>query len=179
MLYPPFLACLLVVSLPVSSMAQAPADGGRIYVQRIEFLGADGIDDEVLRRQMLQLEGTFLNTVALEQSRLRLERLPYVERASVTRRPVKGAPDQVDLLITITEAPARFSGGGGAYSESRGASVFGYFINENLLGSGQRFLARVETSEIQNDVELAHSNPFVRIDGVSRTIDHFRRLGSR
>jgi outer membrane protein insertion porin family len=152
------------------SLLQAQAGDGRIYVRRIEFLGTNRIDDQVLRRELLQLEGTHINTVALEQSRLRLERLPYVKRAQVTQRPVKGAPDQVDVLITITEAPARRYGGGGGYSESHRVSVHGYFINQNLFGTGQRFFARVEASEFHTVAQLSHTDPYVRPNGISRTV---------
>ena len=130
------LLALLIVLIPTWVLAQA--GDGRIYVQRIIFEGTDAIDDEVLRRELLQLEGTYINTVALENSRLRLERLPYVERAVVNQRPVKDAPDQVDLIFTITAAPARQYRFGGAFSESLRLSGFGYFINENLFGTGER-----------------------------------------
>ena len=151
-------------------LLQAQAGDGRIYVNRIVFLGTDRINDKLLRRELSQLEGTHINTVALEKSRLRLERLPYVKRAQVILRPVKDAPDQVDVLITITEAPARRYGGGGGYSESHRVSVNGYFINENLFGTGQRFSARVEASEFHTTAQLSHTEPYVRPNGVSRTI---------
>ena len=154
----------------LQAQAQAQAGDGRIYVNRIVFLGTDRINDKLLRRELSQLEGAHINTVALEQSRLRLERLPYVERAQVILRPVKDAPDQVDVLITITEAPARRYGGGGGYSESHRVSVNGYFINENLFGTGQRFSARVEASEFHTTAQLSHTEPYVRPNGVSRTI---------
>jgi outer membrane protein insertion porin family len=152
------------------SLLQAEVGDGRIYVRRIVFLDTDQINDKVLRRELSQLEGTHINTVALEQSRLRLERLPYVARAQVVLRPVEDAPDQVDVLITITEAPARRYGGGGGYSESHRVSVNGYFINENLFGTGQRFSARVEASEFHTTAQLSHTEPYVRPNGVSRTI---------
>ena len=103
---------LMFLLVPTASSVQAQSQSARIYVQRIEFLNTGWINDEVLRRELLQAEGTYINTVALEQSRLRLERLPYVERAQVTLRPVKDTPDQVDILVTITAAPARRYGGG-------------------------------------------------------------------
>ncbi|TDJ74555.1 MAG: outer membrane protein assembly factor BamA [Proteobacteria bacterium] len=159
-----FLIILMSFELP------AQVGDGRIYVRRIEFLGTNRIDDQVLRRELLQLEGTHINTVALEQSRLRLERLPYIERAQVTQRPVKHAPDQVDVLITITEAPARRYGGGGGYSESHRASLHGYFVNENILGTGQRFAARIEASEFRTAAEVLHSDPYAQPNGISRTI---------
>ena len=162
------LLAFLIILMP--SLLQAQVGDGRIYVRRIVFLGTDRINDTVLRRELSQLEGTHINTIALEQSRLRLEHLPYVERAQVTQRPVKDVPDQVDVLITITEAPARRYGGGGGYSESHRVSVHGYFINENLLGTGQRFAARVEASEFRTAAELLHTDPYARPSGISRTI---------
>lgn len=162
------LLAFLLALMPTQLQAQAL--DGRIYVRRIEFLGTDQIDDNVLRRELNQLEGTHINTAALEQSRVRLERLPYVKSARIAQRPVKDAPDQVDVLITITEAPARQYGVGGAYSESLRVSGYGYFINENLFGTGQRFFAQVEASEFFTAVQLSHTDHFVRSNGISRTI---------
>jgi len=167
MRYLSLLAFLIVLMPP---LLQAQAGDGRIYVRRIEFLGTDRINDKVLRRELRQAEGTHINTVALEQSRLRLERLPYVERAQITQRPVKGAPDQVDVLITITEAPARQYRFGGAYSESLRLTGYGYFINENLFGTGQRFFARLDVSEFHTAAQLSHTDPYARPTGISRTI---------
>lgn len=162
---------MLVLLLALTpSLAQVQAGDGRVYVKRIIFLGTDGIDDEVLRRELLQLEGTHINTVALEKSRLRLERLPYVARAQISQRPVKDAPDQVDVLITITETPARQYRLGGAFSESQRVSGFGYFIDDNLLGTGQRLFARVEASEFHTAAELSHTDPYAHPNRISRTI---------
>ncbi len=162
------LLAFLIILMP--ALLQAQAGDGRIYVRRIEFLSTDRINDQVLRRELGQLEGSHINTVELEQSRLRLERLPYVERAQITQRPVKDAPDQVDLLITITEAPARQYRVGGAYSESQRLSGYGYFINENLFGTGQRFSARLDVSEFHTAAQLSHTNPYARPTGIGRTI---------
>ena len=162
------LLVFLLVLMP--SLVQAQAGDGRIYVRRIVFLGTERINDEVLRRELIQLEGTVIDTGALEKSRLRLERLPYVERAQVSQRPVKDAPDQVDVIITITEVPARQYRVGGAFSESLRVSGFGYFINENIFGTGQRFFARVEASEFHTVAEISHTDPYAHANGISRTI---------
>ncbi|MDJ0911106.1 MAG: FtsQ-type POTRA domain-containing protein [Woeseiaceae bacterium] len=152
------------------SMAQQQAGDGRVYVRYIVFQGTDRIDDEVLRRELLQLEGTFIDTVALENSRRRLERLPYVQQAAIGQRPVDGAPDQVDIVIAITDAPAREYRVGGAWSESRGFSGFGYFVNENVLGTGQRFFAQAEASDIYRAAQVAHTDRFASVNGINRTI---------
>src|SRR5690606_1438526 len=163
------LLVVLASVLPLALEAQDPS--GRIYVRRIEFLEVTGINDEVLRRELLQLEGTYLNTVALERSRLRLEQLPYVERAQVHLRPVEGSPDVVDVVITITEAPWRRYGGGGAYSESLRTSLHGYFVNENLWGTGQQLSYRAEGSSFRALTTLSHTQPYATAEGVSRTVE--------
>lgn len=165
---PLILLTFFLVLLPF--LVQAQAGDGRIYVNRIIFLGTENIDDEVLRRELLQFEGTHIDTVALEESRLRLERLPYVERAELSQRPVTDAPDQVDVLITVTEAPAREYRIGGAFSESLRVSGFGYIVNENLFGTGQRFFARVDASELHTAARLSHTDPYAFPNGVSRTV---------
>ncbi len=165
-----YLSLLVFLIVLMPPLLRAQAGDGRIYVRHIEFLGTDRINDKVLRRELRQAEGTHINTVALEQSRLRLERLPYVERAQITQRPVKDAPDQVDILITITEAPARQYRFGGAYSESLRLTGYGYFINENLFGTGQRFFARGDVSEFHTAAQLSHTDPYARSTGISRTI---------
>ncbi len=85
-------------------------------------------------------------------------------------RPVDGAPNQVDILITVTTAPARRYGGGGAYSEAQRASLHGYFINENIFGTGQRFSATANVSDLRTLAELSHTNPFPHSDRISRTV---------
>jgi outer membrane protein insertion porin family len=139
-------------------------------VRRIEFEGVTSIQDEVLRREMLVLEGTYLDVVALEQSLRRLERLPYVETARVALRPAPDVPDLVDIVVTITEEPARRYGGGAGYAESLGVSVQGYFTHENLFGTGQRFSAEMDLSEHRQFASVSHTDPYARRDAVSRHI---------
>lgn len=165
-----YLSLLAFLAVLMPPLLYAQAGDGRINVRRIEFFGTDSIDDNVLRRELLQVEGTHINTVALEKSRLRLERLPYVESARIAQRPVKDAPDQVDILITITEAPARQYRFGGAYSESQRISGYGYFVNDNLLGTGQRLFARVDVSEFHTAGQLSHTDPYAGSARISRTV---------
>jgi outer membrane protein insertion porin family len=152
------------------ALLPAQAADGRIYVRNIEFVGAHHVDDEVLRRELTQFEGAHVNTVALEQSRLRLERLPYVARAELSQRPVADVPDQVDVVFTITEAPAGEYRLGGAWSESIGFSGFAYVVNENLAGTGQRLYGRIEASELHTSAQVSHTAHHVLANGVSRTL---------
>ena len=53
----------------------------RVYVRRINFNGISEVDDEVLRREMRQMEGAYLSNRLVDRSKVRLQRLPYVEAA--------------------------------------------------------------------------------------------------
>ena len=147
--------------------SSAPA---RIYVRRIEFVGVVRTEDETLRRELTQLEGTYVNTVELERSRQRLERLPFVASARIALRPVDAKPDVVDVVISIEEAPAHRYGGGGGYSESLRTSLYGYYVDNNWLGKGQRVAVQLEGSELQSRLDMLHTAPYVTPDGTSRTV---------
>ena len=100
------MAACLVAALVTSSLAPpAAGQASRVYVRRIEFAGVVGINDEVLRRELLQVEATYLNTAALDRSLARLERLPYVASAVASLQPVDGNLELVDIVIRIVEAP--------------------------------------------------------------------------
>jgi outer membrane protein insertion porin family len=165
------LVALAWLSVTAAAHAQ-PATGGpaRVYVRRIEFVGVARTDDETLRRVLTQLEGTFVNTVELERSRQRLERLPFVASAHIALRPVGDTPDVVDIVISIEEAPAHRYGGGGGYSESLRTSLYGYYADDNWLGKGQRVAVQLEGSELRSRLDVLQTAPYVRPDGTSRTV---------
>src|SRR6185369_13332992 len=153
-----------------SHAQSAPAGPARVYVRRIEFVGLMRTDDETLRRQLTQLEGTYVNTVELERSRQRLERLPFIASAHIALRPIDATPDVVDIVISIEEAPAHRYGGGGGYSESLRTSLHGYYSDDNWLGKGQRVAVQLEGSELQSRLDVLHTAPYVTAEGTSRTI---------
>ena len=91
----------------------------RVYVRRINFSGIDQVDDEVLRREIRQMEGSYLSNSLVDRSRVRLQRLPYIESVEVNHSPVPGSPDMVDIDFDLEyRMPGQFSGGVG-YSESQ------------------------------------------------------------
>jgi outer membrane protein insertion porin family len=164
----PILLALTLQLSPCVGDAQQSAD--RIYVRRIEFRGITRTNDEVLRRELRQLEGTFLNPAALEESRIHLERLPSVERAAFAVAPVTGTENLVDVIVTITEEPTRRYGVGGGYASSLRTNLHAYFANDNLFGSGQLAAITAEIGELGSTIEASYTNPFAFEAGVSRTI---------
>src|SRR6185312_6921949 len=90
--------------------------GNRVYVRRINFAGTNRTNDEPLRRELRQLEGTWLSNVAMERSKQRLQQLPWVESVDMATTAVPATPDEVDVDFTIKERPSANVGGGIGYS---------------------------------------------------------------
>ena len=143
--------------------------GNRAYVRRINFENTSAIDDEVLRREMRQLEGSYLSNALLDRSKERLQRLPYIEEVEYETQPVPGTPDLVDVSFDIKEGlPGQFSGGIG-YSESQGAILNGSFVHSNFMGSGERLAMEIAGGQYSKVYSFSHTDPYTNIDGVART----------
>ncbi len=144
--------------------------GNRAYVRRINFNGTTSINDDVLRREMRQMEGAYLSNSAVERSKVRLQRLPYIEGVEVETTPVAGTPDLVDVNFEVKEGlPGQFSGGLG-YSESQSLILSGSFVHSNFMGTGNRVAAELNGGSYSKVFSLSHTDPYTTIDGVSRTV---------
>jgi outer membrane protein insertion porin family len=142
----------------------------RVYVRRINFRGVDQIDDEVLRREMRQAEGAYLSNRLIDRSRIRLQRLPYVEEVAVENSPVEGTPDMVDVDFNISyRMPGQFSGGLG-YSEAQKLMLNGSIVHTNFLGTGQRVALNANSGRFSTFYSLSHTEPYTTRNGVSRTV---------
>jgi outer membrane protein insertion porin family len=144
--------------------------GNRAYVRRINFINTSAIDDEVLRREMRQMEGSYLSNTLLERSKERLQRLPYIEKVEFETRPVPGTPDLVDVDYDVKEGlPGQFSGGIG-YSESQSFILNGSFVHSNFMGSGERLAVELLSGRFSQSYSVSHTDPYTNVDGLSRTV---------
>lgn len=149
--------------------------GSISYVRRISFSGNSSTSDEVLRREMRQLEGAPVSTKNLEQSKLRLERLGLFGDIELDTKEVPGTIDQVDVEFTVTEQPTasvKFSLG---YSGDGGVTLGAGLQHNNWLGTGNTFGFNIEKSDFITSYNLNYNNPYFTVDGVSRGINLFFR----
>ena len=142
----------------------------RVYVRRLNFHGADSVNDEVFRREMRQFEGGYLSNSKVDRSKIRLQRLPYIESVEVETTPVPGTPDQVDVDFQITEGlPGQFGGGLG-FSQSQGLIFNANFVHTNFMGTGNRVAADINTGRFRTVYSVSHTDPYSTINEVSRTV---------
>lgn len=147
----------------------------RAYVRRIQVAGNDRTRDEVIRREFRQLESAWYDGDKIRLSRDRVDRLGYFLSVNVESLEVPGAPDQVDLLFTVTEKPTgSISLGAGFSSVEKVALNFG-IRQDNAFGSGNFLAVEVNTSRFNQNLVLSTTNPYYTQNGISRTLDVFQR----
>jgi outer membrane protein insertion porin family len=142
--------------------------GKRVYIRRIEFVGNSKSKDEVMRREMRQMEGAWFSQAAIDRSKVRMQRLTYFETVEVETPPVPGTDDQVDVIVTVVERPAGSFTVGLGYSQVQGLILSLSVQQDNFIGSGKRLGLGISHSSIINSINLSYDNPYWTDDGVSR-----------
>jgi outer membrane protein insertion porin family len=143
--------------------------GNRVYVRHIAFNGVTKINDEVLRREMRQLEGGWLSNAALDRSKQRLERLPYIKKVESETKPVAGSTDLVDVNYEIEEGPSAQLGGGIGYSESQAFILSGNYADANFLGTGRRVSVDLNSGRYSKVYGISVTEPYFTAHGVGLT----------
>ncbi|RUO44352.1 outer membrane protein assembly factor BamA [Aliidiomarina taiwanensis] len=141
--------------------------GQRVYVRRIQFQGNDATKDEVLRREMRQIEGAWLSDQLVENGKVRLERLGYFENVDVETIPVPGEDDQVDIIYNVKEQPSGTISAGVGYGDFAGLSVNAAVSQENFLGTGNRVSFTIDTNRYAKNLQLGYRDNYFTDDGVS------------
>ncbi|WP_028488130.1 outer membrane protein assembly factor BamA [Thiothrix lacustris] len=142
--------------------------GKRTYVRRIDIRGNNRTKDEVYRRELRQVESSWFSKEQVERSKTRLERLPYVEEATIESEPVAGTEDQIDLIVTVKERSSNQFRVGAGYSQSQGV-LFNVNLNQdNFMGTGKQLDMNVDNSDVNKNYSVGYTNPYYTPDGISR-----------
>ncbi|CAK0771020.1 Outer membrane protein assembly factor BamA [Gammaproteobacteria bacterium] len=142
--------------------------GRRVYVRRIEMQGNTRTRDEVLRREMRQMEASWFSGEAIKRSRERLQRLGYFEDVAMETPAVAGAPDQVDIKVKVKEKPSGNLMAGIGYSQSRGVLLNASISENNFLGTGKRLALAFANNNVDTNYQIGYTNPYYTPDGISR-----------
>jgi len=145
--------------------------GKRVYVRRVNMKGNTRTRDEVLRREMKQLETSWFSAANVRESKERLQRLGFFDDVTIETPAVPGSADQVDVDVSVKEKPAGNLMAGVGYSQSQGILFNASVTQNNFLGTGKRVSFAFNTSEATQLFQLGYQNPYYTIDGISRGFD--------
>jgi len=149
--------------------------GQLVYVRRINFLGNTKTRDEVLRREMRQMEGGWISTSKVKRSLTRLERLGFFETVTVETPRVANTNDQVDINYSVVERASGNLMASVGFAQTEGIVFNASITQENFLGSGKRVALTFNNSQINTVYRFSYFNPYTTIDGVSRGFNLFYR----
>lgn len=149
--------------------------GRRVYIRRINVVGNTRTRDEVIRREMRQLEGGWYAADAITKSKQRVDRLGYFTEVNVETPSVPGTTDQVDLNISVAEKPTGNILLGAGYGSSEGVILSGGVSQQNVFGSGNFLGVQLNTSKVNTVYSLSFTQPYWTVDGVSRGFDLYKR----
>lgn len=145
--------------------------GRRIYVRRVNIYGNAKTKDEVIRREVRQMESAWFSNKEIKRSRTRLDRLSYLTNTTVETPAVPGKPDEVDVNFKVNERPAFGNLNFGiGYGDVQGLMFNASVTQDNFLGTGERYSVNFNRSAVSNRYSLDVVNPYYTLDGISRSL---------
>lgn len=141
--------------------------GKRVYVNRINMSGNTKTRDEVLRRELRQMESSWASTTKIERSKIRLERLGYFEEVNVETPAVVGTPDQIDVNYSVVEKSSGNLTAGVGFSQTQGIVFNANVSQDNVFGSGKKLNVAFNNSDVFTRYNFGYFDPYFTLDGVS------------
>lgn len=149
--------------------------GRKVYVRRINVMGNTRTRDEVVRREIRQMEGGWYSNTKIRRSKERLDLLGYFSDVNVETPQVPDAMDQVDMNVSVVEKPTGNVQAGIGYSQGSGMTFQGSISQANIFGSGKALSLGLNTSETAKTASISYTNPYFTPEGISRGFDLFYR----
>jgi outer membrane protein insertion porin family len=149
--------------------------GHRVYVRRVNVAGNTKTRDEVVRREVRQMEGAWYDSTKIKLSQDRLKRLGYFDNVTLETPMVTGTTDQVDLNINVTEKSTGSIMLGAGFSSTEGLILSGSVNQANVFGTGDQLGLQLSTGSVNKVYSISFTDPYYTLDGVSLGYDVYRR----
>ncbi|HEV8259598.1 MAG TPA: outer membrane protein assembly factor BamA, partial [Burkholderiales bacterium] len=149
--------------------------GRRVYVRRIGISGNTNTRDEVIRREMRQLESGWYSTDKLNRSKQRIDKLGFFSDVQIDTPAVPGTSDQLDVEVKVNERATGNLTFGVGYSTAEKVILSAGVSQNNIFGTGNALSFQVNTGSINRTYALSYTNPYYTDDGVSRGFDIYER----
>jgi outer membrane protein insertion porin family len=149
--------------------------GKRVYVRRINVSGNTKTRDEVVRREIRQMEGGWYDADRVTVSKQRIDRLGFFTDVAIETPAVAGTSDQVDVNLNVTEKPTGNLMLGLGTSSTDKVILSGSIAQNNFLGSGNNVAIQVNSAKSYRTYVFSYTNPYFTVDGISQGFDVYQR----
>ncbi len=149
--------------------------GRRVYVRRINITGNLVTRDDVIRRELRQLEGSWYSVSRLRRSKERLQRLGFFDSVDITTPLVPGTTDEVDVDIAVKERSTGSISAGAGYSDANGVFLSLGYQERNAFGTGKEVVVNFDNSQATTTYEFRYNNPYYTTTGINRGFDIYSR----
>jgi outer membrane protein insertion porin family len=149
--------------------------GRRVYVRRVNISGNQKTQDEVVRRELRQLESSWYSLEKIARSKERLQRTGFFSEVNIETPAVAGTPDQLDVNVSVTERNTGSLNFGVGYSQAEKLTVQASVSQSNIFGTGNQLAFQLSNGSINKVYALSFLDPYWTPDGISAGVDIFRR----
>lgn len=149
--------------------------GKRTYVRNINFNGNESTIDEVLRREMLQMEGGWASLEKIDAGKARLNQLGFFKTVTVETPTVAGSDDLIDVNYNVEEQLSGSLNFNVGYAGGSGMILGASISQNNFFGTGNRMSLGVQKNDYTQSYNFSYLNPYYTIDGVSRGFNLYYR----
>jgi outer membrane protein insertion porin family len=153
--------------------------GQKVYVRDINYSGNVVTNDQTFRERMKLSEGSTYSKTDVDNSTMAIQRLPFIQNVDVSKMPVAGSSNQVDLNYKVKEQSANSVSAAIGYSDLNGVLFQTGFNMPNLFGTGNIFNVNAQISRPYQSVNMGVTNPYFTLSGISQSVNfYFQRTNA-
>ncbi len=131
----------------------------KVFVERIDIKGNVRTLDEVIRREMILVEGDAFNRSKLNQSRQKIRELGFFRNVAVSNAPGVD-PDKTRIDVEVEEQSTGELTVAAGYSSADGALTSLQISERNLMGRGQNLKLDLGLAQRRQSIDLSFTEPY-------------------
>ena len=147
-------------------------EGPRVFVEMVKISGNVRTLDNVIRREVLLVEGDAFNTSKLRRTRKRIQNLGFFERVEIENK-AGSSRDKTIIDVSVKERSTGEISFGAGFSSSSGILGDASIRERNLLGRGQDIKLGLQIGERQQQIDLSFTEPYFMGKNLSAGFDLF------
>ncbi|QIE01964.1 outer membrane protein assembly factor BamA [Buchnera aphidicola] len=132
----------------------------RFFVHRIHFIGNTITQDKVLRREIKQIEGKYIDLHLINLGKKSLEKTKYFKNIEIIKKIYSPNSNQIDIFYKVHEQPTGSINFGLGYGVDNGINFNAALSKDNIFGSGNSFKASIIKNDNQKYADISISYPY-------------------